>query len=116
MNKTKIILSDDKEVIVHKFKVKQLRVISKFLASLPEDMNLTFEEDENTFMFIKRFSGLVSENFDDILDLIAQSTNLDSNTLEDVALDDIYYILKTIYEVNKDFLGKFLKVEEEIES
>lgn len=112
-NKKKVVLSNEKEVLVYKLKVKQIRNIAKLLSQLPDNFSLSGGEESSFILPIKTISGLVFEYFDTLTDLIADCTDLTTEDIEDLSLEDLTLILTTLYEVNQDFLGKYLTVEEE---
>lgn len=112
-NKKKVILSDGKEIVVYKLKIKHIRNITKILSQLPENFKIGGSSDNSLVLTIKTLSTLLFENFDDILALVAECTDSNSQDLEDISLEDLTLLVKTLYEVNKDFLGKYLMVAEE---
>lgn len=113
-NKKKVVLSDEKEVIVYKLKVKQIRSLAKLLSKLPDNFDLGGGDEGGIMLPIKTISGLIFEYFDTLTELIADCTDLDVANIEDLSLEDLTLLLTTLYEVNKDFLGKYLTVEQEI--
>jgi len=109
-NKTKVILSNEQEVIVSKLKVRQIRSLAKLLSKIPED---TFRDENSLALTITSIAELVGTYFDDIIDLIAGCVDLPLEELENLPIDDMVELIKTIYEVNKDFLGKYFQMTEE---
>lgn len=112
-NKKKVILSDGKEIIVYKLKIKHIRNITKILSQLPENFKFGDSSDNNFVLTIKKLSTLLFENFDDVLTLLAECTDSNAKELEDISLDDLTLLIREFYNVNKDFLGKYLMVTEE---
>lgn len=101
------ILESGVKVQVAKFKVFHIRKIAKLISHVD-----TGDFSQGSLDYTKLCS-LIDENFDDIVDIIASCTNLSADEIENLDIVDIINLLKNgIYEVNKDFLGKFLVKEE----